>query len=224
MSRESKATVTKIESIAKDTVEVTLVAAEKFKFTPGQYVTITNPNLSHLGVLEQFRDMSIASDNRQQDSFKIAFRLSDSPFKIAISNTVGLILNIGKPSGIFSESITANSVAIAGGIGVTPFISLVRSGSKFTLACFNNDAKHAPYLSELRKSLGSKLINQHQRPSLKNLRYIVENNKNADYYIAGPPSMIETTRTLLISLMVSDKMIHTESFSGYDIPEHTENT
>jgi ferredoxin-NADP reductase len=207
--------IIEIETIAKGTTQITIEVPKNFTFKPGEYVTLVLPALKHLPTVEQFRDMSIASSSDHDGYIKVAFRNGESPFKQTIQKIgVGLDINLQGPKGLYGAPSGQNVVAVAGGIGITPFYSALVSGVKFPVLYYNSQLDSSAYLEDLQQILGNQLTTYFERPSINHLK-MFENVEEIKWFIAGPPGFVSTVRSLLITLMVSDTMIRTEVFTGY---------
>lgn len=215
------------EIIATNTTAVQFHLNESFSFSPGHYVTITISQLSHLPMREQFRDFSITSSPDELPILTITFRNSDSAFKRALlSMSEGQLVSVQGNKGLFTlpDSIDGKKLCfIAGGVGITPFISMIRYMShhnvpvKPVVFYFNRDRESAPYLSEL-EGYGSQitLVNTF---GLLDERPFVAHTAETDgalWYIAGPPGMVMAAREVLAKQNVDESHIKTEEFTGYE--------
>jgi len=130
-------------------------------------------------------------------------------------------------------------VLLAGGIGITPFRSIVFRAAKEKLAhriflfYSNRRPEDAPFLEEL-EALGEENPNytliasmtemgkSHQpwqgETGLINKEMLARYVKDAVspiYYIAGPPGMVKGLHTMLNEAGVDDDDVRTEEFAGY---------
>ena len=128
---------------------------------------------------------------------------------------------------------------LAGGIGITPFRSIVFRAAKEKLAhriflfYSNRRPEDAPFLEEL-EALGEENPNytliasmtemgkSHQpwqgETGLINKEMLARYVKDAVspiYYIAGPPGMVKGLHTMLNEAGVDDDDVRTEEFAGY---------
>jgi ferredoxin-NADP reductase len=224
--KQIPASVDHIKSIASNTTEVTFRLSEPLNFVAGQYVTVILPQLSDLPVREQFRDFSIASAPESDQEISIAFRNSDSAFKTAICNKsahVDALIEGPKGSITLPHNVHQKVAFIAGGIGITPFISMLRhikltkSTVKPTLFYCCTSLASAPYLSEI-KELGKYvdliLIIGELGPE-EVTSYTNANGKHVNWYLAGPSEMVIKGREILTSLHIDEKHIQSEEFTGY---------
>lgn len=212
-------TVLEKKLVAANTMEVYFGVPDSFSFEAGQYISVTLPALEGLAPREQFRDFSISSPPGLKGRVRVTFRVSDSIFKKTLLETPGPKVVLEGPAGIFTLPTDTKQpvIAIAGGIGITPFISMASENrDAFELTYFNNSPESAPYLPELRQLLGQKLHEYYALPDANHLQTLHSANPNALWYVAGPPPMVENIRQLLKTLMIDDTMIRTEEFSGYE--------
>lgn len=214
--------------IAEDTCEL-VFDIKGFNFIPGQYVTLTLPDLKRLPVKETFRDFSIASTPDDEGRITIAFRKSDSAFKQRLLDEKNPPeVEIEGPKGVFTlDPTSAHSVFIAGGIGITPFLSMTRhlarkkTKQSITLFYANSSVERSAYLKELQD-----IDKQHKNINLisilghfhdGHLKEFLQpgHSPEIEWYIAGPPAMVGAVRTILFQNGIDDAKINTEAFTGY---------
>lgn len=129
-------------------------------------------------------------------------------------------------------------VMIAGGIGITPFMSIIRSEAEqdtprpMALLYANHRPKDAPYMEELR-ALEKRLDNFHmvttmtapevgddwdgetRRINPEMVEAAAGGLPKPHYYIAGTPDMCEDMRQMLDDMGLADDDIHSDDFTGY---------
>jgi len=223
------ATIEKIITIAPETFEVTLKLSESLPFIAGQYVTVTLSSLKELPTREQFRDFSIASPPEYDGHITIAMRNSKSVFKKQLlTGDKNMEVLIEGPKGIFTlpeEMVVGGKLCfIAGGIGVTVFLSMVRHivfkklPIKPTLFYYNRDRENATYLNELEGYSDS--INLvpvfGKMTNLEVENYLETNPEGNIWYLAGPRGLVRTAREILTGLKVDERSIKSEEYSGYE--------
>lgn len=142
---------------------------------------------------------------------------------------------IDMPYGVFSfQHLKADRlVFIAGGIGITPFMSMLRTLSdqnlkkKVILLWGNKTEKDIVFRDELDKMASEMpslkvvhvLSRQDDWPGQRGhinaalLRKVVGDFRDREFFICGPPPMMDTLETILIDLGISKKRIHTERFA-----------
>jgi PAS domain S-box-containing protein len=217
--------VIKKKQIAKGTYEVSFRRSKKnFRFVAGQYIHVTIP-LSHHDPRGNGRDFSIASSPNDAN-LTIALRGTKSGFKRTLLEAEKQV-DITGPFGVFTlpEDRAKPLVFIAGGIGITPFLSMVRfaTGEKLpytiTLLYINRTNESAAYLDELLR-IEEANTNFTLKQHLGHLTqlHIQENTPDISSslcFIAGSPQMVTDTMEMVRSLGVSQENLFIEEFSGY---------
>lgn len=209
------------KEIATNTIELTLdLEGRVFLFEPGQYIDLTIENINH--------SFSIASSPTQKQTITIAFRLSESPFKQALMRVPnGARIEVRGPLGTFTlpHDNTQPKILVAGGIGITPFMSIIRTAAErafptpITLLYANRTKESAAYLKEL-QTLASHTprLTLHMiigPLSTTTLHENIQKNKGAQWYIAGPADMVTVIYASLREGGVDEHDIRTEEFTGY---------
>ncbi|HUY85035.1 MAG TPA: RnfABCDGE type electron transport complex subunit D [Candidatus Dormibacteraeota bacterium] len=215
----------------------------KFKYKPGQYMEWTLPHdqPDNRGSRRYFTLASSPTESTLRLGVK--FYEKSSSFKQAMW-AMGRQTPIaaGQLGGDFTmpKDSSRKLVFIAGGIGITPFRSmlkyLVDVGDKrsVTLLYGESDPANLAYhdvLGEARQNIGAKIVYcltgaaapkpglpGHVRPGQITQRLITE--EVPDYaerlfYISGPQPMVTATRDNLQALGVPDHNIKTDFFPGY---------
>ncbi len=172
----------------------------------------------------------------------VATRMRDTAFKRVLRTMpLGTAVKIDGPSGdlTLQDSFTRASVFLAGGIGITPFRSMIclaaaeRLRHQIFLFYSNRRPEDAPFLDELqsleRDNPKYKLI-----PSMTEMaksrrswsgetgfinqemlgRYL-RGAASPHYYVAGPPAMVKGLHEMLNRAGMNDDDIRTEEFAGY---------
>ena len=235
------APLTKREEIAEGTMAFYFAKPADFQFRAGQSIDLTLLNPPETDAEGNSRTFSIASAPFDSD-LMIATRMRDTAFKRLLRKaSLGLQVKIAGTGGSFvlhrkSEKL---SVFLAGGIGITPFLTIVRQvehdqSSHHLYLFYSNrrpeDAAFLDLLSEATK----------RNPNFHLIATMTETDKsqrewrgetgfiNKDmltkhlpslhgpiYYLAGPPAMVAAMRRTLIEAGVDEDDIRTEEFSGY---------
>jgi ferredoxin-NADP reductase len=168
--------------------------------------------------------------------------MRDSPFKRVLKSlSVGAIVRLEGPFGPLTlhGDRARPAVLIAGGIGVTPFVSMLRQAAReqlpqrILLLYANRRPEDAAFLAEL-----TQLEQRYKYFHLiATMTQVVKSASPWDgstgqidedmvrracseyaapvYYVAGPPGMVESTRNVLSDLGVNDDAIRSEEFFGY---------
>lgn len=169
---------------------------------------------------------------------KFSTRLTNSVFKRSLSELpIGSEVRIDAVGGEFTlpRGTDQSFVFIAGGIGITPFISMLRYVSeqnipyKITLIYSNRDRASSAYLDELTdfsKSLpGFNLVltmtedgGWQGHKELVDDKFIINNIPDFNsvlFMTAGPPAMVRAITDSLKKLKINRKNIKFENFVGY---------
>lgn len=232
-NKRVKARVITSRIIAQDAREVVFEVDDKnFKFVPGQYVHVYIPELKFPDPRGNHRDFSIAS-LPGETKLKIAFRDSGSGFKRTLSLIdENLDIEITGPFGNFvlPKKLTRPIIFIAGGVGVTPFFSMIselikkKTKHPLHLLYVNSNQKRAIYLKELKemaaKNANFTLQEKYSHLNEADLRDAANLFKNPVWYLAGPPHMVAKKERILLLQGISDKDIYKEEFSGYVQPDN----
>lgn len=216
----------KRKKIAENTYEVSFKLPHVFVFKSGQYARITLPSLLAPDPRGNQRDFSIASSPNSR-SLSIAVRDTKSGFKKTLLEGENVQAEIQGPFGLFTlpEDASHHLIFIAGGIGVTPFLSMIRFVMEeklpytITLLYVNKSQDSAAYLKELRKLDGENenfLLKEHVGHLTKDvIKEKVERSEDSLFYLAGTPQMVNDTKDMLLELGIELKNITMEEFSGY---------
>lgn len=217
------------------------------RFVPGQYAHLEWVSPATPEEKGDGRDFSIASSPEEWPVLSFATRLTGSAFKKHLEDSPdGTPLRVSGPYGEFTlpSGLAARKwnqpiVFIAGGIGITPFRSMLQHGLgrfpsvPFFLFTTNRSVKSIPFLDELRdlarkhKNLFlDQIVSRADSPLPPDLstgiltpdrmfEAIGERAKNGDYYIAGTPSLVSSFSTALQGSHILPEKIHSDPFFGY---------
>lgn len=208
----------KLSSIGNDIYELYIIPQAGFEFTAGQYITLILPQLEHLPARESFRDFSLSSSQSNTKTLRIIFRSSDSIYKQTLQRLIpGDTLRIEGPAGTFLLGNEKRITWIAGGVGITPFLSMLRSNltSGRNINLLYSSAKGSNIIAKQEWDASSVSVTYaHRRIEPTLIRTISEDTESV--MIAGPPSMVEQTRNILLGSGYNPKIIKTEDFPGYE--------
>src|SRR3989338_1431019 len=212
------------KEIAEGTLQVTFTTSEPFTFKPGQYTSVRIANST--------KHFSIVNSPDEKGIISIATRLRDSDFKNSLQKlAIGAQIELGPISGSFilPQDISKPLVFIAGGIGITPYISMLRYVTeqklpyKITLLYSNRDQNSSAYLQELKNIPNLKLIltmteDQAWTGEKRKIdagfikEYFPALNENL-YFVVGPPVMVEAVQKALLKAGVDISNINIENFT-----------
>ena len=170
------------------------------------------------------------------------FRSRDTSFKRVFATLpLGTEMKLEGPSGSFTlhKNAAKPAVFLAGGIGITPFRSMVRQAAKDQLAqalylfYSNRRPEDAAFLDEL-QTLSQSAPNFNFVPSMSEMqkstrpwsgergfidRVMLQKHCPAldgpIFYIAGPPAMVSAMQQMLVQAGVNEDDIRAEEFGGY---------
>jgi ferredoxin-NADP reductase len=226
------------KEIARGILGVDLEVSEDFHFEPGQfsYFELISPPYSDSK--GNGRYFSIVSSPKEAGTISFATRITESAFKKSLAEIpLGSEIKIGPFAGnfILPKRDPGHIVFIAGGIGITPFISMLRQvkeeklGYKITLIYSNKDRESAAFFEELERytkengnfrlvltMTGDEKWEGEKRFLDKNfISDYVRDMKIPVYFISGPPAMVQNLAGILAAEGVNNQNIKTDSFSGY---------
>lgn len=229
------------KEVAERTMAFQFDKAAGWTFKAGQFIDITLPNPPETDAEGNTRGFSIAS--APEEAFlMVTTRLRDTAFKRSLKSVpLGTQVKIEGPFGNLTlhNNTARPCVLVAGGIGITPFRSiLVRAAieklaHRIFLFYSNHRPEDAAFLDEL-EALQKRNPNFHMIATMTDMdkshrpwqgetglidqamisRYL-KGVENAIYYIAGPPGMVKGLHSVLNSSGVDDDDIRTEEFAGY---------
>lgn len=208
--------------VARNTWELRFTRPQELHFEAGQYIEIVLLKMRASDAKGNHREFSIVSPPFEKKILRIAFRDTKSAFKKhLLAMKKGEIVEINGPFGQWSLPQGHKPlIFIAGGIGVTPFISMIEeviaSKKKYyiTLFMINRDRDSIPYRSELEK-LGDITVHHFLGHPTKKDLFTISGIKKSKIYIAGPPNMVRDIVALLKSVGVKKENCICEEFFGY---------
>lgn len=225
------------ESVAQGTLAFRFSKPAGFEFFAGQAVDVELGDPAGL----MRHTFSLTGAPRETD-LTIATRMRNSQFKRVLGTLpVGARVQLEGPFGSFTlhEDRTRPAVFIAGGIGITPFRSILRDelpkaeGAPIVLFYSNPRPEDAAFLDELRtlavkterltlvatmtKMEGSSVTwrGETGRITPQILARFVRKLAAPIYYAVGPPAMVGGIREMLDSVGVQASDVRSEEFFGY---------
>lgn len=195
-----------------------------FKYNPGQFLHLAiDKDYDGIGQWPESRCFSMQS-NPTEDTIRITYAVKGQFTKemeetLNISSIVWLKLPYGD---LFDQSHNKeNTVFIAGGTGITPFLSL------FTHESFNEYNNPKIYLGfrKIAYNIYNEELNSSQNNS-KFIKFFIEdidgtidiqsvyndNGNASNYFISGPPLMIKTFKQTLIENGVPNENVLTDDW------------
>ena len=234
-----KLTLRSIDTIGPDTYEFVFDPDRRFSFRPGQYLELT---LGH-----RFSDdrgnrryFTIASSPTERDiRFGVKFYKPPSSFKRALrAMEIGDAISASQLAGNFvlPKDEKQKLVFIAGGIGVTPFRSMVqylldkKEMRSVVLFYANKAADNIAYrdvFDRARNELGVKTIylatgektpvpGIYTEPlSSKLIMREVPDYRERTFYLSGPNAMVTAFKETLLTMGIPRRKIKVDFFPGF---------
>ena len=241
--------VARVNELDPQVVEVTLAPkGEPLRFVPGQFVFVTffsdsfnaqfHPfsmtaegktaiiSIRPGDVRNQFHPFSITSAAGERD-LKVVVKAVGDYTRAMHKLDRGAVARVEGPYGTFSYLNVGNrrQVWIAGGIGVTPFLSMARSldvaSYEVDLHYATKNADVAYFVDEFRSiAEGSATFNLFLYPedevgflTAERLADATRDLDERDIFICGPPVMIDALSEQLRTRGIADRRIHFERFA-----------
>jgi ferredoxin-NADP reductase len=228
MSRIQRTTILERKRIADDALEISFARPDCFTFSAGQHIQVKLPQLAHADPQGSSRVFSIASSPNDRRRISIAFRRTMSGFKRSLEQyPIGTEVLLEGAHGFYTLQGTPRHpiVFVAGGIGITPQLSMIRFATEeqlpapLALVYLNRNRTSAVYLDELtalaRRSDHFTLWSTSSTVDLPEVRQAAEDFPTAVWHLAGPAGMVDHVRSLLSLSGVDDLSVFTEVFVGY---------
>jgi len=226
--------------LAGDVAVLRLEKPEGFTFMAGQWCFVTAPDMGVQDERGLKRPLSIASSPLESDLL-FATKLSGSAMKRTLAEMpIGSVIILEKPLGnfILPEDTSVPLAFLAGGVGITPFRSMVRyaadarTGHTISLFYSSRTPEETPFLEELlslpakdknigvaitmtRAEAGSNWKGLTGRLSPDMIRNACKDWERASYYVVGPPNMAEAMKQTLNDMSIPPERIKVELFAGY---------
>lgn len=214
--------------VAKNTYEVVFKRPKGFVFTVGQYTQVALQHLIHPDPKGRSRQFSIATSPLNLTQIAVVFRDTGSGFKRTLLELpVGSLVTLEQGAGSFGLPIvpTKPLVLVAGGVGIAPFISYIRTiadttlPQPITLLYGNQHPESAAYRNEItlfaKKFQQFRLEEIYKQPTPALFAKYANKLHSATWFVVGPPGMVATTVYGLEAAGVHPNSIIKESFDGY---------
>jgi ferredoxin-NADP reductase len=236
-----KARLVATDRIAADAAGFTFEVQAPFAFDAGQTCDLTIAAPQYQDDKGSSRTFSIASSPTDAPRVLVATRLTGSAFKRSLLDApAGLEVELDGPFGSFvlHKNAAKPAVFFAGGIGITPFRSIIKDATerrlphRITLFYSNRTPATTAFLPDIeawqRQNSNLRLVAAVVDPAgsepwghhvgLMDATFIaphVEDWASAICYLAGPPAYVKAMRTALAEVAADPDNIRTEEFSGY---------
>jgi ferredoxin-NADP reductase len=219
------------EEVAAGTMAFHFSKPADFTFKPGQAITLllTDPPAEPNSKQRIFSLVSAPFEA----GLSIATRMREgSAFKRELKRLpAGTTLQLKGPRGVMTlhDDRRRAAVFIAGGIGITPFMSMLRQAAHdgleqpLFLTCSNRRPEDTPFLAEL-QALARGNRNMRMLARMTDREGFVDGEAISRfaaaapapiYYLAGPPAMVNAMKTVLRGAGVAVEDVRSEEFYGY---------
>jgi ferredoxin-NADP reductase len=229
------------ELVAERTMSFRFAKPPAWSYRAGQFVDITLLDPPETDGEGNTRGFSISSAPRE-NVITITTRLRDTAFKRVLQHVaLGTEVRVEGPFGdLRLHHAQRPAVLLAGGIGITPFRSIlvetIGGGSlpyRVVLFHANREPRDAPFADELRALeradpnltfVPTMTAPATTSPAWKGERGHIDaamlgrhlgGVTEPIYYVAGPAGMVQALRTMLVAAGVDEDDIRAEEFTGY---------
>lgn len=226
------------EPIADQTLAFHFEKPPEFNFRAGQAVDLILPQVDENG--EPARHAFSLVSTPGEDRLTIATRLRRSRYKDGLRALApGAAVLFEGPFGSLTlhNDAARDAVMIAGGIGITPFVSIIRHAVQqhpvrhLVVVYSNRRVEDAAYLNEL-QTLAGDYPGLNVIPTLTRSEAVPPawaghigkidgtlltgiTTRSPIYYLAGPPAFVETMQASLLDSGTDESDIRREGFYGY---------
>ena len=246
---ERKASKLSLKLLSKEKLQGTdiitfRISRREINYTAGQYAFFELDGV-YGDAKGPIRHFSIASSPTEQDYIVISTRIRDTPYKQKLASLdEGADILAWGPRGdfILHDDPSRPAVFLSGGIGVTPFRSMIKYATdnqlpiKIRMFDSNRNKQNILYKDEFDKwanqNRNFKVIYTLTEEEAANVNWIGERGRidrsmlerhlskdeidNAIFYICGPPGMLKAMEELLQKEMqISKDRLKIEAFTGY---------
>ena len=226
----------KLVNIRQETVDVKTFffePEEEIKYDAGQYYYFTLPELKYDDPRGETRHFTLSSSPTEGKiiSFTTKFPEPMSGYKKTLLELpIGSIIEGRGPQGVFTISPTSSrlrgtkNIFFAGGIGITPFRSMIKYSFDKSLTLpyliYSNSDENFVFGDELKVILKEKLflVNTSLTGHLdaeKIKNFISDHLISANFYVVGPPKFVDAMEASLEQLGIESGKILSEKFTGY---------
>jgi ferredoxin-NADP reductase len=236
-----QATIKEKREVAKGTLMVTFdLGGEEVDFTPGQYFWVELLDAPYDDEKGLRRHISVVTSPTERGVLGLATRIRDTAFKKSLAELPeGSEVDVEQPKGSFllPEDTSKDYVFLAGGIGITPFRSMLRyiadkglEDYRITLLYSNRDKESAAFYDELEELEGripgfrvvftmdedESWEGESRRIGPELCEDVLGADLNSFHFmIAGPPGMAKAVEASLLEAGIPEDQVQSDSFSGY---------
>jgi ferredoxin-NADP reductase len=235
-----RASIKEKREVAKGTLLVLFdLAGAELEYQPGQYFWVELLDPPYQDEKGARRHITAVTSPSERGVIGLCTRMRDSAFKRSLAELpLGTEVEVEQPKGTFvlPEESSRPLVFVAGGIGITPFRSMLRYivderlPHHVTLIYSSRDRASAAFLDEVEEieqaNPNVRLIatmtdddswqGERRRIDAAFFRdHLGDELNEAHWMVAGPPGMAKAVSAELEQAGVAPDLIETDSFSGY---------
>jgi ferredoxin-NADP reductase len=216
--------------VTSDVISFIFEPEEPVSWQPGQYFhyVLNHPQADDRGTKRWFTNAAAPSEGHVMISTRITTDHGSS-FKQALQQLKpGDVIEADGPEGDFTvEDFSRNYIFVAGGIGITPFRSILieaqKQGNRIkTTLLYANRTNEIPFsealdqLAVTNPNLKIEYVIQPDRIDGELLQRHIEAVENPIVYLSGPEPMVKSFAEQLAALGLSQDSIKTDDFPGYE--------
>lgn len=203
----------------KNYISFILEKPKGFTFYPGQYLDIKLPVSDPDGDTRAFT----ISSSPTEDFLMITPKKGISPFKKFMEDLkVGDTIESSHPAGTFILDETEPAVFLAGGIGITPFRSIIKyavdNQLKTAITLIHSSSENFLFKKELenwRQSLNFNIVYHNSAQAGRLIHLPFTSYQLPIYYLAGSHSFVDNIAQMLMGSGVDETDIRYDRFDGY---------
>jgi ferredoxin-NADP reductase len=237
-----KARLIRTDQVATGTAGFAFELEDPFTFEAGQTCDITIASAPFQDEKGSSRTFSIASSPADAPRILVATRLTGSAFKrTLLEAATGFEVDVDGPFGSFvlHKNAARPAVFFAGGIGITPFRSILHDASSrqlphpITLVYSNRTPEGAAFYGELIEIAGrlpsfrflptmtqadasrQPWTGERRMVSADFLRDVIGDVTAPIFYVAGPPGLVAAVSRVVLEAGADPAHLRTEEFEGY---------
>jgi ferredoxin-NADP reductase len=229
------------EEVAEGTMAFHFEKPSGFSFRAGQFADVTLTDPLETDAKGNTRTFSIASAPSANE-LVFTTRMRNTAFKRSLEQVaLTAEVKISSAAGSFTlhKSLAKPAIFLAGGIGITPFLSMVQQADRDRLSqelylFYSNRRPEDAAFVDILKALETTNPNfrlictmtemSKSKKEWKGETALIDkemlcrhlaNLQGPIYYIAGPPTMVTAMRDTLVSAGAEENDIRTDEFVGY---------
>jgi ferredoxin-NADP reductase len=220
------------QEVAHETAAFTFALDGDLRFEAGQTCDFTLPEPRYSDEKGNARTFSLTSSPADLPAITIATRLTGSAFKRSLMDgPLGTVVEVDGPYGSFTlhHKSARPALLLAGGIGITPFRSMIKDATERSLAhrlvllYSNRNRASSAFLDDLQGwardnrnvTIVPVFTDESGFITADVIRQHAPDVATLIAYAAGPDAFVKAMRQALLQAGVDPDDIRTEEFPGY---------